>query len=43
MSVPEIVELNIGHTMVSDAVFLGLTDAVRAFARAIDRGVHARL
>ncbi len=43
MSVPEIVELNIGHAIVSDAVFLGLTDAVRAFARAIDRGVHARL
>jgi pyridoxine 5-phosphate synthase len=30
-ALPEIVELNIGHAVVSDALFLGLAGAVRAF------------
>lgn len=42
MGIPEIIELNIGHAVVSDAVFCGLREAVRAFARAVDTGVHAR-
>ena len=42
MAVPGIVELNIGHAIVSDAVFLGLRGAVRAYRDAIERGVHAR-
>ena len=40
MRVPQIVELNIGHALVSDAVFLGLAEAVRAFRAAIDRGAR---
>jgi pyridoxine 5-phosphate synthase len=41
MSIPGIAELNIGHAIVSDAVFLGLRGAVRAYREAIDRGVRA--
>lgn len=33
---PHMAELNIGHAIISDAVFLGLGEAVRAFRRAID-------
>jgi len=36
--VPEIVELNIGHALVADAVFLGLGGAVTAFLEAMARG-----
>ncbi len=42
MGIPELVELNIGHAVVSDAVFCGLREAVRAFGRAVDVGVAAR-
>jgi pyridoxine 5-phosphate synthase len=42
MGIPEIVELNIGHAVVSDAVFCGLREAVRAFGRAVDVGIAAR-
>ena len=38
VAIPEIVELNIGHAVVSDAVFAGLQTAVRAFREAIERG-----
>ncbi len=38
VAIPEIVELNIGHAVVSDAVFLGLGGAVRARASAIAKG-----
>ncbi len=38
MAIPEIVELNIGHAVVSDAVFAGLAEAVKAFRRAIEKG-----
>jgi pyridoxine 5-phosphate synthase len=35
---PEIVELNIGHFLVGEAVFTGLADAIRTMRAAIDRG-----
>jgi pyridoxine 5-phosphate synthase len=38
VAIPEIVELNIGHAVVADAVFSGLPGAVRAMLAAIDRG-----
>ncbi len=38
VALPEIVELNIGHAAVSDAVFLGLKATVRAYRDAIARG-----
>jgi pyridoxine 5-phosphate synthase len=38
MAVHEIVELNIGHALVSDAVFLGIAETVRAYRRAMDQG-----
>ena len=34
-AIPEIEELNIGHSIVSQAVFTGIADAVRAMRRAI--------
>jgi pyridoxine 5-phosphate synthase len=40
--IPEIVELNIGHAIVADAVFLGLAEATKAFRAAIERGVARR-
>lgn len=40
--IPEITELNIGHAIVSDALFMGLEDAVRAMKTAMDRGVLMR-
>jgi len=36
--IPEIVELNIGHAVIADAVFAGLPAAVKAMLRAIDHG-----
>ncbi|WP_394821889.1 pyridoxine 5'-phosphate synthase [Pendulispora albinea] len=36
--IPEIIELNIGHAVIGDAVFLSLAGAVRAMSDAIDRG-----
>jgi pyridoxine 5-phosphate synthase len=40
--IPEIVELNIGHAVIADAVFLGIRRAVEAYRDAIARGVGAR-
>ena len=37
-AIPEIVELNIGHALVSAAIFVGLGDAVRAMRAAMERG-----
>jgi pyridoxine 5-phosphate synthase len=37
-TLPEIVELNIGHFLIGEAVFSGLADAVQAMRAAIDRG-----
>ncbi len=34
---PEIVELNVGHAIVSDAVLVGMEEAVRRFLRAMER------
>ena len=42
VALPEIVELNIGHAVVSDAVFVGLAAAVRAYRDAIALGVRSR-
>jgi pyridoxine 5-phosphate synthase len=42
VAIPEIVELNIGHAVVSDAVFLGLAATVGAYRDAIARGVRTR-
>jgi pyridoxine 5-phosphate synthase len=42
VAIPEIVELNIGHAVVADAVFVGLAAAVRGYEAAIARGVSAR-
>jgi pyridoxine 5-phosphate synthase len=35
---PEIVELNIGHFLVGEAVFTGLAKTVKAMRAAMDRG-----
>jgi pyridoxine 5-phosphate synthase len=40
--VDELVELNIGHALVSDAVFVGLREAVAGYQRAIEQGVRSR-
>jgi pyridoxine 5-phosphate synthase len=37
VAIPEIVELNIGHAVIADAVFMGLAGAVRAMLAAMDR------
>jgi pyridoxine 5-phosphate synthase len=40
--IPEIVELNIGHAVIADAVFVGMAEATRAYRAAIARGVAGR-
>jgi len=42
MKIPEIEELNVGHAVIADAVFLGLGGAVKALRTAVDRGVASR-
>jgi pyridoxine 5-phosphate synthase len=42
VAIPQIVELNIGHAVVADAVFVGIAEAVRAYRAAIDRGTSHR-
>jgi pyridoxine 5-phosphate synthase len=37
-ALPEIVELNIGHFLIGEAVFTGLSAAIRAMRAAMDRG-----
>ena len=37
-ALPEIVELNIGHFLIGEAVFVGLENAIRSMRGAIDRG-----
>jgi pyridoxine 5-phosphate synthase len=37
-SVPEIVELNIGHFLVGEALFLGFDQVIRTFRAAMERG-----
>jgi pyridoxine 5-phosphate synthase len=41
MAIPEIVELNIGHALIADSIFLGLEGAVRAMLSAMGTGVAA--
>ncbi len=43
VAIPEIVELNIGHALVADAVFVGIGAAIRAYHAAIARGVAGRV
>jgi pyridoxine 5-phosphate synthase len=40
--VPQIVELNVGHAIVSDALLLGMEGAVKQFLQAMDEGLRAR-
>jgi pyridoxine 5-phosphate synthase len=37
-ALPEVVELNIGHFLIGEAVFAGLAEAVRSMRAAMDRG-----
>jgi pyridoxine 5-phosphate synthase len=37
-SLPEIFELNIGYYMIGEALFVGLSETVRAMRAAMDRG-----
>jgi len=37
-ALPEIVELNIGHYMMGEAIFIGLEDVVKKMRVAMDRG-----
>jgi pyridoxine 5-phosphate synthase len=37
-SLPEIVELNIGHFLIGEAIFVGLTDSIREMRKAMDAG-----
>lgn len=39
VAIPGLAEVNIGHSVIADAVFLGLADAVRQLRAAIDRHV----
>lgn len=41
-AIPEIEELNIGHAVVSDAVFVGLAQAIAEFRVAVERGERSR-
>ena len=43
-AIPQIVELNIGHFLIGEAIFLGLDEAVKAMRTAMDEGrAQARL
>jgi len=37
-ALPEVVELNIGHFLIGEAIFVGLAESVRAMRRAMDEG-----
>jgi pyridoxine 5-phosphate synthase len=41
-TLPEIVELNIGHSLIGDAIFGGLAESVKAMRAAMERGVARR-
>jgi pyridoxine 5-phosphate synthase len=43
VALPEIVELNIGHAVIADAIFAGLRETTKAYRAAIARGLSARL
>ncbi len=42
VAIPEVEELNIGHAVISDAVELGMAQAVRAFREAVAEGLRRR-
>lgn len=42
LGIPEIVELNIGHAVIADAVFMGLGGAVKAMLAAMEKGRASR-
>ncbi len=37
-AIPQVMELNIGHALIGDAIFVGLDEAVRAMRAAMDEG-----
>ena len=37
-ALPEVVELNIGHFLIGEAIFVGLAESVRAMRKAMDEG-----
>jgi pyridoxine 5-phosphate synthase len=37
-ALPEVVELNIGHFLIGEAVFVGLAEAIRIMRLAMDEG-----
>jgi pyridoxine 5-phosphate synthase len=41
-SIPGILDLNIGHALISRAVFVGLAQAIREMSDAMKHGVGAR-
>ena len=41
-ALPEIVELNIGHFLVGEAIFGGLSGTIKAMRAAMDRGFARR-
>jgi len=41
-ALPEFVELNIGHFLVGEAIFTGLTESIKAMRAAMDRGLARR-
>ena len=41
-ALPEIVELNIGHFLIGEAIFGGLAEAVQAMRAAMDRGARQK-
>lgn len=41
-AIPQIEELNIGHGVISDALFMGLSEAVKAMREAMQRGICLR-
>jgi pyridoxine 5-phosphate synthase len=41
-ALPEVKELNIGHFLVGEAIFTGLTESIKAMRAAMDRGVARR-
>jgi len=43
VAIPDIVELNIGHAVIADAVFLGMKGSVGAYRGAIARGLARRV
>ena len=41
-SIPEVEELNIGHALIADSIFVGLEQSIANFQRAIERGISKR-